>query len=95
VLSHVELRVVEPQPVFAPAGAEPEMAMAEEARTTGTTVRLFEPPPRVARRPNPGNGADRSGPPVAGPRPPWAGTPRNAPCPCGSGKKFKHCHGRV
>lgn len=21
--------------------------------------------------------------------------PRNAPCPCGSGKKFKHCHGRV
>ncbi|MCP5029054.1 MAG: preprotein translocase subunit SecA [Actinomycetia bacterium] len=21
-------------------------------------------------------------------------TPRNAPCPCGSGKKFKHCHGR-
>ncbi len=21
--------------------------------------------------------------------------PRNAPCPCGSGKKFKHCHGRA
>jgi preprotein translocase subunit SecA len=20
--------------------------------------------------------------------------PRNAPCPCGSGKKYKHCHGR-
>jgi len=20
---------------------------------------------------------------------------RNAPCPCGSGKKFKHCHGAV
>jgi preprotein translocase subunit SecA len=26
---------------------------------------------------------------------PWAKTPRNAPCPCGSGKKFKHCHGRI
>ncbi|WP_367159479.1 preprotein translocase subunit SecA [Kozakia baliensis] len=26
----------------------------------------------------------------------WAATtPRNAPCPCGSGKKFKHCHGRL
>ena len=25
----------------------------------------------------------------------WKATPRNAPCPCGSGKKFKHCHGRV
>ncbi len=22
-------------------------------------------------------------------------TPRNAPCPCGSGKKFKNCHGEV
>lgn len=22
-------------------------------------------------------------------------TPRNAPCPCGSGKKFKYCHGQV
>ncbi len=21
------------------------------------------------------------------------GVSRNAPCPCGSGKKFKHCHG--
>jgi uncharacterized protein len=23
----------------------------------------------------------------------FPGTPRNAPCPCGSGKRFKHCHG--
>jgi preprotein translocase subunit SecA len=22
-------------------------------------------------------------------------TPRNAPCPCGSGRKYKHCHGKV
>ncbi len=25
----------------------------------------------------------------------WASTPRNAQCPCGSGKKYKHCHGRL
>jgi preprotein translocase subunit SecA len=25
----------------------------------------------------------------------WSATPRNAPCPCGSGKKYKYCHGRV
>ncbi|MFT8368003.1 MAG: preprotein translocase subunit SecA [Acetobacter papayae] len=25
----------------------------------------------------------------------WGETPRNAPCPCGSGRKYKHCHGRV
>ena len=24
----------------------------------------------------------------------WHRTPRNAPCPCGSGKKYKHCHGK-
>jgi preprotein translocase subunit SecA len=24
----------------------------------------------------------------------WDKTPRNAPCPCGSGKKYKQCHGR-
>jgi len=25
----------------------------------------------------------------------WANVSRNALCPCGSGKKFKHCHGRT
>ncbi|KAA5802363.1 preprotein translocase subunit SecA [Alkalicaulis satelles] len=25
----------------------------------------------------------------------WGRVPRNAPCPCGSGKKYKHCHGQV
>ncbi|MEM7058003.1 MAG: preprotein translocase subunit SecA [Pseudomonadota bacterium] len=25
----------------------------------------------------------------------WGKIGRNAPCPCGSGKKYKHCHGRL
>jgi preprotein translocase subunit SecA len=25
----------------------------------------------------------------------WSNTPRNSPCPCGSGKKYKHCHGAL
>ena len=25
----------------------------------------------------------------------WLATPRNALCPCGSGKKYKHCHGKL
>ena len=25
----------------------------------------------------------------------WGRVGRNEPCPCGSGKKFKHCHGQV
>ncbi len=27
--------------------------------------------------------------------PKWKNIPRNSPCPCGSGKKYKHCHGKV
>ena len=38
------------------------------------------------------------GGPASGVRPhatsSWPNTPKNAPCPCGSGKKFKMCHGR-
>ena len=42
--------------------------------------------------------------PVAGDEPPQANTPyvrqekkvgRNEPCPCGSGKKYKQCHGKI
>ncbi len=25
----------------------------------------------------------------------WGRVPRNGPCPCGSGKKYKHCHGSI
>ena len=47
------------------------------------------------------SGTDDSGPPETAPRPrtvvkdanDWSQTPRNAPCPCGSGKKYKQCHG--
>jgi preprotein translocase subunit SecA len=107
VLSHVELRMEPPpppSPAFAeysfgaPGGAEYEPAMAEmEAIGAGAP---FGPEPasargRGARRGNGYGGGSGSGERLAGPRSPWAGTPRNAACPCGSGKKFKHCHGRI
>jgi len=25
----------------------------------------------------------------------WGNPGRNDPCPCGSGQKFKHCHGKL
>ena len=25
----------------------------------------------------------------------WTGASRNAPCPCGSGRKYKYCHGKI
>jgi preprotein translocase subunit SecA len=93
VLSHVELRV--PQPAFAEAMAGPEEEMAE-ARATGTAGRAGPSRSRPTRRGGAANGGGGNGQlQAAGPRAPWAGTPRNAPCPCGSGRKFKHCHGRI
>jgi preprotein translocase subunit SecA len=37
----------------------------------------------------PGAGVDPNDPAT------WGKISRNALCPCGSGKKFKHCHGDV
>jgi preprotein translocase subunit SecA len=90
VLSHIELRTDVPPPMPAPPHyveqyeREPAMADADWAPA----------PPLAAPRDNPA-AQPRGGGQPAGPRAPWAGTPRNATCPCGSGKKFKHCHGRV
>jgi len=42
------------------------------------------PRPSPGRRPSPGNQAASSS---------SNGPSRNAPCPCGSGKKYKRCHG--
>ena len=41
--------------------------------------------------------ASRAAAPQLDPQNPetWGRVPRNAPCPCGSGKKYKHCHGAV
>lgn len=41
--------------------------------------------------------ASRTAAPQLDPQNPetWGRVPRNAPCPCGSGKKYKHCHGAV
>jgi len=108
VLSHVELRM-EPPPIAEPAFSEfnfsdpggieleYEPAMAEMDAFGAGGYPAPEPPAqrgRASRRGN-GYGGNGSGERPAGPRSPWAGTPRNAACPCGSGKKFKHCHGRI
>lgn len=40
-------------------------------------------------------GDDRARLPVEALPPGWQRTSRNADCPCGSGRKFKHCHGAL
>ena len=43
----------------------------------------------VAEAEGPTDGFDENNPET------WGNPGRNEPCPCGSGKKFKHCHGRL
>jgi preprotein translocase subunit SecA len=45
--------------------------------------------PRAPHRVRAGNGVDAGDPST------WSKVSRNATCPCGSGKKFKHCHGAL
>jgi len=70
-----------------PVSGENEMELAELETVGGEPAREAAPAP-VRSRASAGaiNPAD--------PRT-WGKVPRNAPCPCGSGKKYKHCHGRV
>ena len=57
-------------------------------------------PPRAPSAAAPGaSGPARQGPPPAAPQTPFVRgerkVGRNEPCPCGSGKKYKQCHGRL
>ncbi len=54
------------------------------------------PPQQMASRPQ--AAPAQAAPPqqqASAPLAAWAATPRNSPCPCGSGKRYKNCHGDV
>ncbi len=58
-------------------------------QSTGRDELSDEPDKRMPRSTRPAAVIDRNNPAT------WGKTPRNSPCPCGSGKKYKHCHGAV
>jgi preprotein translocase subunit SecA len=97
ILSHVEIRAAGPQDAALnprePDGARmremhPEPAMAEAgAGANGDAPFALPPQARPARR---GAAAVDPADPAT-----WGRVSRNAPCPCGSGRKYKHCHGKV
>jgi preprotein translocase subunit SecA len=90
MLARVELapeRPLTPPPMMqmVESHAEPQSALLSD-------VALAEPaaaPRIVTAGPNRTQAVDPSDEST------WASTPRNAQCPCGSGKKYKHCHGRL
>ena len=95
VLCHVELRIAPPEDLL-PQPAQRDMhetrvdpalqmADAEDAGDGGSgDVQTVTTRSRQASR-------------VADPNDPttWGRVSRNSPCPCGSGRKYKHCHGKL
>ncbi|HEY5084709.1 MAG TPA: SEC-C metal-binding domain-containing protein, partial [Rhizomicrobium sp.] len=84
-LMHVKIQTGEPPPEIAPRPL-PAMQASHIDPLTGEDE-MAPPPAEFTRMP-------------AGPVDPnkpetWAKVQRNALCPCGSGRKYKHCHGAL
>ena len=87
VLAHIELKLDEPQAALATKRPTQQMHESHVNPLTGEEEALPAAPP------GPGGRATKAPPNPADPAS-WGKVPRNAPCPCGSGKKYKHCHGK-
>ena len=84
-LMTVEIAYAEPEPLEALSGLQEvhlDPLTGENAAVAGTIPDGLSPEQREAL-------------PVAALPEGWERTNRNAPCPCGSGKKFKQCHGSL
>ncbi|WP_353256857.1 preprotein translocase subunit SecA [Hyphomonas sp.] len=75
-----------PVPVPAPVRAAPAPAFAHETKLDPDTGVNEMDPDDTSLPP---------GAPLYQAEDDWASTPRNSACPCGSGKKYKHCHGAI
>jgi preprotein translocase subunit SecA len=98
MLSRVELApegpaVPPPRPIqMFEQHPEPELAFAggaEDASMTTPDMRAGPAAMPVSIRPMRADAVDPNDPAT------WRNAARNGPCPCGSGKKYKHCHGKL
>ncbi|KRA62135.1 preprotein translocase subunit SecA [Caulobacter sp. Root656] len=84
-LMTVEIAYAEPEPLHTPEGLIPvhlDPLSGENVATAGALPEGLSPEQREAL-------------PVSVLPEGWEYTARNGACPCGSGKKFKHCHGAL
>jgi len=88
LLSHIEIQIDAPNPV-------PEPESPREIETQHAMAGQFgdaQPAGAEARQPARNTAAaeiDPNDPST------WGKVSRNAACPCGTGKKYKHCHGKL
>jgi preprotein translocase subunit SecA len=83
-LMHVQIATGEPPPALEPRPL-PQMRESHIDPLTGEDEMARQAAEAAAA----GLPADPNNPAT------WGRTQRNAPCPCGSGRKYKHCHGSL
>jgi preprotein translocase subunit SecA len=82
-LAHVEVQQRPPEPPPVPIG------VAQHIDPTTGENEMAETAAAAPARPSPRPKRDAKNPTT------WGKVGRNEPCPCGSGKKYKQCHGMV
>ena len=90
LLSHIEIQVNAPDPV--PAPQSPREMQAQHPRTGqfgDAQPASADAQARQSARNTAAAEIDPNDPAT------WGKVARNAACPCGSGKKYKHCHGKL
>jgi len=98
VLARLEIRMQAPQDL---APQSPDLSKAQESRTDPALAMAGAdggPGADTATLPDrPAEPVRRSTAAAIDPNDPgtWGKVSRNAPCPCGSGKKYKQCHGAI
>ncbi len=102
-LMHIEMAPLDEQPIMQPVELPPmqahhinattgmdELAMVDAVLTAEREPRRPEPEKRAPVQVRKAEGGINPADPST-----WGRVSRNAPCPCGSGKKYKHCHGKL
>jgi preprotein translocase subunit SecA len=84
-LMHVQIQTGEPPPEMAPRPLPPMQASHIDPLTGEDEMAPDGPQFRHV----PAAVVDQNDPAT------WTKVQRNAPCPCGSGRKYKHCHGAL
>jgi len=97
-LMHIEV-VIEPEPEPSPVlrnvnySAPTESSIFASAAQAAAAAGVSGPSPDQIAAASAAAGGGKAAPMVKDKEDPYANVGRNDPCPCGSGKKYKKCHG--
>ena len=89
ILARLQVRSEEPVDPLLQEPPAPDFSRLRETNVDPALAGDEEPDAEAQPRQRAGAAADPRDPST------WGKVARNASCPCGSGRKFKHCHGRV